>query len=229
MRPRPHSRDRRRTWEGWIDVISVLAAAIAVLPSGASAAQPAGDADAGRGVFAANCAMCHGADATGMMGMHPAPRGAVERLTFEGVDVTIRNGRQTMPPMPAFGDRLSDEDVADIIAYLDTLPSGPRNFGPEMDRDGGPEMDRDGMMRDGGMMERMMGRGGAGPLVAILLLVLLLILIGFVVAVVVNQRGKQSGDQGRRGESARDILDRRYAAGELSPEEYRQARDDVER
>lgn len=221
MRPRSHSRDTQRMWGSWIGVISVLAAVTAVLSSDASAAQPSGDTDAGRDLFAANCAMCHGADATGMMGMHPALRGAVERLTVEGVEVTIRNGRQTMPPMPAFGDRLSDEDVADVIAYLDTIPSGPRNFGPEMERDG--------MMRDGGMMERMMGRGGAGPLIAILLLVLLLILIGAVVAVVVNQRGKQPGDQAPRDESARDILDRRYAAGELSPEEYRQARDDLER
>lgn len=41
--------------------------------------------------------------------------------------------------MPAFGDQLGDDDITDLIAYLDTLPAGPRNFGPEM-------MDRDGMM-----------------------------------------------------------------------------------
>lgn len=47
------------------------------------------------------------------------------------------------------------------------------------------------------------------------------------VALVVNQRGPQvRGVPG--GESPRDILDRRYAAGELSPEEYRQAREDLD-
>jgi hypothetical protein len=45
--------------------------------------------------------MCHGSDAARMTGTHPSLRGAVERLSSEGVEVTIRKGRTTMPPMPA--------------------------------------------------------------------------------------------------------------------------------
>ena len=81
-----------------------------------------------------------------MMGIHPSFRGAVERLTLEGVEVTMRNGRATNPPMPSFEGRLSEEELDDVVAYLDTLPVGPRNFGAE---DGGM-MGMDGMM-DGGM------------------------------------------------------------------------------
>lgn len=137
------------------------------------------------------------------------------------MEVTIRNGRQTMPPMPAFAGRLSDDEIADVVAYLESLPSGPRNFGPEMRRDG--------MMGDGGMMDRMMGGGWIGPLLAIVLFVLLAAVVGLVVALVVSRRGKQARPRGVPGaESPRDILDRRYAAGELSPEEYRQARDHLE-
>jgi mono/diheme cytochrome c family protein len=198
-------------WGGWLGVFGRLAAAVALAPD-ASATQPTGDPDAGREVYAASCAMCHGADASGMMGMHPALRGAVQRLTAEGVEVTIRNGRRTTPPMPAFGDRLADDEIGDIIAYLDTLPPGPRNFGPEM-------MDRDGMMGR--------GWGWAWTLVTVLLLLLLVAAL----VVVITQRGKQTGTGGDRGgdDDPRTILDRRYAAGELSREEYRQAREDLDR
>lgn len=209
------------TWANWLCVIGLVAVGAALVDSGHAAAQPTGDAKAGREVYAANCAMCHGADATGMMRMHPALRGAVQRLTVEGVEVTIRNGRQTMPPMPSFDGRLSDEEISDVIGYLESLPSGPRNFGPETDRDR--------MMRDGGMMDRMMGRGWTGPLVAIVLFLLVPAVVGLVVALVVDQRGKQAPERGQPGrESPGEILDRRYAAGELSAEKYGQVRDDLE-
>jgi mono/diheme cytochrome c family protein len=104
--------------------------AVALLLARAAGAQEQGDARKGREMFEQNCAMCHGSDASGMMGMHPSLRGAIERLSREGVEVTIRQGRDVQPPMPAFQGRLSDEDISDVIAYLDTLPVGPRNFGP---------------------------------------------------------------------------------------------------
>lgn len=95
-----------------------------------SAGEAAGDPAQGEALFQANCAMCHGNDATGMMGMHPALRGAVDRLTAEGVEVTIRNGRDTRPPMPAFGDRLDDEAIADLVAYLETPRRGRGTSAP---------------------------------------------------------------------------------------------------
>ncbi len=111
------------------------------------------DAEAGREIYVGQCAMCHGSQAEGMGGMHPALQGAVARLTREGVEVTVRNGRDTMPPMPAFADRLSSDEIADVTAYLASLPHGPRNFGPE----------QDGMMRGPGMMPGMDRMSSAGP------------------------------------------------------------------
>lgn len=216
---RQHAEPPDVSWASWLGVLALAVAVALLLAPRPAASQPSGDVDAGRDVYASTCAMCHGEDATGMMRMHPALRGAVERLTAEGVEVTIRNGRQTTPPMPAFDGTLSDDQITNVIAYLDTLPAGPRNFGPDM-------MDRDGMMDDGGMMDRMIGPGWAWMLGAVVLIVLLVA----VVVLVVSQRGGHAqGGDGGEDEDARAILDRRYAAGELSREHYRQAREDLDR
>lgn len=187
-----------------------IAVVLAVGGSVAGATEGSPDVEAGERVFAANCAMCHGRDASGMMGMHPSLRGAVDRLTREGVEVTVRNGRDTNPPMPAFEGRLDDRQIARVIAYLDTLPSGPRNFGPGAD--------------GGGMMDGMMdGMGGWMMLAPILLI--LVVAAGIGAAVVV----RRSGGRGTGSSTAREILDRRYAEGEIDREEYLQLREDLEK
>ena len=143
-----------------------IALALLLLLSGTALAQTdatdAADGDIARGeeIYQATCAMCHGTDATGMMGMHPALTGVLDRLTAEGVEVTIRNGRDTNPPMPAFDNRLDDSDIADLIAYLTTLPDGPRNFAN----------DGDGGMMGGGRMGGMMGGGSTALWIAIVIL-----------------------------------------------------------
>lgn len=192
--------------------VVVFAAIAALAPIGEAtrvAAQdggaPGDDADAGERVFRAQCAMCHGADAEGMMGMHPSLRGAIGRLSREGVEVTVRQGRRTQPPMPAFDDRLSAEEIADVLAYIASLPDGPRNFGPG---------DDGGMMGDGGMM---MDDGVDVGDVA-LVIVALLVVVGVAAGAWMTVRGRSS--PGR-------LLDRRYAAGELSRDDYLQGRRDL--
>ena len=147
-----------------------------------------------------------------MMGMHPSLRGAVERLSLEGVAVTIRNGRDTNPPMPAFEGRLSDQEIEDVIAYLDTLPVGPRNFGPE----------GDGMM--GGSMDGMMGGGmWSWFLWSVLFLV---VLAAVVIASVFLIRGAWRKGQtgGTSGGRALEILEERFAKGEIDREEFDERR-----
>lgn len=175
-------------------------------------AQSVGDTETGREVFEANCTMCHGQDAGGMIGMHPSLRGAVERLTLEGVEVTIRNGRDTNPPMPAFAGRLSDEEIEDVVAYLDTLPVGPRNFGP--DADGMMGGDMDGMM-DGGMWFWF-----AWSVLFFIVLAAVVIASTFVI------RGMwgRGGGAGASGSRALDILKERYARGEIDRDEFEERR-----
>ncbi len=180
--------------------------------------QPSGDdVEAGRKVFESHCAMCHGAEATGMMGMHPSLRGAVERLTREGVEVTIRKGRRTTPPMPAFEGRLSDEEITDVVAYIASLPPGPRNFGPEAGGGGGM----------GDMMDGLSDRDGddSGSFgLAVVAAAALVLGAGAVLVLAVRYRRRDMSGV----ENARAVLDRRYAAGELTREEYLERRRDLE-
>jgi putative membrane protein len=188
---------------------AALVAVISMAPSQVFA--QSGDPEAGRDVFQANCAMCHGADASGMMGVHPSLRGAVERLTLEGVEVTVRNGRDTMPPMPAFEGRLTDQEISDVIVYLDSLPVGPRNFGVEDD----PMMDMDGMM----------GGGMWSWLAWIALFFVILAAIAIVSIFVARSLWKRGdGSRSTRRDGALEILKERYARGEIDRDEFEERR-----
>ena len=70
-----------------------------------------GDTTSGETLYGANCASCHGADRAGTSA-GPDIRGEIEG--GETIDV-ILNGEDTMP---AFADTLSDQEIADILAFL---------------------------------------------------------------------------------------------------------------
>ena len=85
----------------------------------------AGDAAAGKAVFDANCAACHGAGGEAMIpGVPNFAKG--ERLDKDDAALTnsIKTGimapkNPAAPPMPPLG--LSDGDIANVIAYIRTL------------------------------------------------------------------------------------------------------------
>lgn len=213
-------------WIVTMVAVAVLAFAIRLPRAVATAAE--GDVDAGERVFDANCAMCHGTDASGMMGMHPSLRGAVERLSLEGVQVTVRNGRNTTPPMPAFADRLTKDQLDDVVAYIASLPVGPRNFGPGQQ----PMGEGRDLMEGRDMMDGPMGGGGMMTGLALLWLLFVLVLLALAVAALIwlvrNLRSPASGGASHPNPSAaRAELDRRYATGELSRDEYLQRRADL--
>jgi mono/diheme cytochrome c family protein len=72
-----------------------------------------GDAAAGADVYAANCVSCHGANGEGVSG--PAMTEEVPEYDDAQLEDIIVNG--TDGGMPAFGS-LSDQDLADLVAYL---------------------------------------------------------------------------------------------------------------
>lgn len=184
--------------------------ALFVLSGSAWAQSDEGDPQPGERVFEAHCAMCHGSDAAGMMGMHPSLRGAVERLSPEGVEVTIRKGRNTTPPMPAFEDRLSEQAIDDLVSYIASLPQGPRNFGPGEGMEGMGDMMRDRDTSDGLVV------GFVTALVVVLA-------VGALAGLVLRLRRRPA-----IGAHALALLDRRYALGELSHDEYLERRRDLE-
>lgn len=84
-------------------------------------------ADAGKGaqIFSANCAACH---AGGKNAVNPAKtlqKADLEKYSMnslEAIKTQVINGKNAMP---AFGGRLSDQDIADVAAYvLETSEKG---------------------------------------------------------------------------------------------------------
>jgi len=73
------------------------------------------DIATGQQLYAANCASCHGVDATGQLG--PNLRGVVQRRGEQGVFGIVRNGMGGMPPVMS----INDQRVWQVIGYLRTL------------------------------------------------------------------------------------------------------------
>ena len=106
-------------------VITVLEA---WLFTGASASQPSNDA-VGRGqtLYSSYCGACHQPNGEGMVGVFPPLKGSavVNRgdatkhidIVLGGLQGARVSGVSYTNPMPAFGDTLSDADIAAIIDY----------------------------------------------------------------------------------------------------------------
>jgi len=106
---------------------AVFGAAAMLGAAGGAQAQdvPAGDAAKGKAVFLKElCFTCHGRSGQGGAYNGPAPILAQTALPFEGFRAQIRN---PVNDMPAYSDAvLSDKDIADIYAFVKSLP-GPRS------------------------------------------------------------------------------------------------------
>ena len=82
---------------------------------------PTGDAVSGKRVFlAVGCMYCHGRAGQGGAMNYPAPPLAKTELPFDGFKGVLR---QSLRDMPAYIEAvLPDKDVADIYAFLQSLP-----------------------------------------------------------------------------------------------------------
>ena len=100
-----------------------IAALLAAFAGTALADAPRGDAARGHGLFMKNmCYTCHGTAGQG------GDRGSGPRLTpglfpWEGFQQQVRHPRSVMPRYPA--QYVSDQDLADIYAYLASMKAGP--------------------------------------------------------------------------------------------------------
>jgi len=92
-------------------------------------AAPQGDAANGKRIFLKEaCFTCHGRVGEGGAYNGPAPILAHTALPFEAFKGQIRNPINDMPAYS--GAVLSDKDIADIYAFVHTLPgpSSPKSF-----------------------------------------------------------------------------------------------------
>lgn len=72
-----------------------------------------GDPDAGAEVFSSTCAVCHGADGSGIEGSGSDLNEEVPEFSDAELENIIQNGYEEMPPQG-----LTDQELADVIAYL---------------------------------------------------------------------------------------------------------------
>jgi len=80
----------------------------------------AGDVGAGEKIFNANCAACHAGGQNVIMPEKTLEKDALESYLAGGrneaaVKTQVTNGKNAMP---AFGGRLSEEDIADVASYV---------------------------------------------------------------------------------------------------------------
>ena len=84
-------------------------------PQAPAPSEAAGDAEGGAEVFAsAGCGSCHTLAAAGTTG-NVGPDLDDAKPPFELVVERVTNGS---PPMPSFRDQLSEEQIADVAAYV---------------------------------------------------------------------------------------------------------------
>ncbi|HME10382.1 MAG TPA: DUF5777 family beta-barrel protein [Bryobacteraceae bacterium] len=92
----------------------------------APARQPSGQQPSGQQLFAANCAVCHGPAGQGKpaIGSRDLTNSAFQKSTSDAhIGTVIRDG--TGGKMPAFGAKLSAEQIASLTAFVRTLGSAP--------------------------------------------------------------------------------------------------------
>lgn len=102
----------------WLVALAVMASATAWVGCGstnsaATAALPAGVASTGQALYATHCASCHGASAAGGAGPD------IRNESSASVQSAVRNGKGSMPAFST--STLSDQSLADVIAFVDTL------------------------------------------------------------------------------------------------------------
>src|SRR5215475_9290000 len=102
-----------------LKTIIVLGIAVGL---GQTVAPPSGDAKNGRKLFAADgCYQCHGYEAQGAT--PTGPRLGPKPIAFAQFQKYVRQPTGQMPPYTA--KSIPDKDLADIYAFLQSLPSPP--------------------------------------------------------------------------------------------------------
>ena len=93
-------------------------AAVAAFVVGAPLSAQAASAEHGKAVFMQKgCWQCHGTQGQGAV---TGPRLAPDPMPFEALSTLVRSSNRNMPPYRTAV--LSDADLADIYAYLQSVP-----------------------------------------------------------------------------------------------------------
>jgi cytochrome c2 len=116
----------------WLFILALAAALPAATISRAKdKATLSSEAKAGQKIFDQNCTLCHYADQTKNK-IGPGLKGIMKNkeLPYSHKPATVANVREQIEkgnsqgkpmPMPPFGSKLSETDMSNLIAYLQTL------------------------------------------------------------------------------------------------------------
>jgi cytochrome c6 len=99
-------------------LLSVILLGVALFTFAIQRPALAADAQAGAAVFSANCAACHMGGKNMVNPAKTLSKADLEKyamLSSEAIVTQATNGKNAMP---AFGGRLSDEDLANVAAYI---------------------------------------------------------------------------------------------------------------
>lgn len=107
---------------------NVAAAALGVGMVFSPMAAMAGNVDNGAQIFAGNCAACHAGGNNVIQGEKTLRKEALDEYLEGGrkessVVYQVTNGKNAMP---AFGGRLSDEEIGDVAAYVIDQANGDK-------------------------------------------------------------------------------------------------------
>jgi len=97
-------------------LVTLLACGVIVVCASSAVAQDAA------GTYKAKCAMCHGADGKGgKMGTRDFASADVKKETDAELIDIVTKGKAGPPKMPAYGDKLKDTEIKDLVAYIRAL------------------------------------------------------------------------------------------------------------
>lgn len=104
-----------------LSLFMALTTFVGTASAAAPKAAPAGDVAAGKVLFTGKlgCYGCHGQAGGGGMGPSLADKTWIYGGDAETISETIHNGRPG--GMPAFGSNASEEEIADVVAYVMSL------------------------------------------------------------------------------------------------------------
>lgn len=114
-------------------------AAGTVHPAGAAPSASGQSGQSGAGLFAQNCARCHGADGRGIgtTGTPNFTRSDFQAaLSDQKIAETIRNGKTDR--MPAFGSQFDDQQIAALSLYVRSFASAPGSSSSNVAKAGTP-------------------------------------------------------------------------------------------
>ena len=78
----------------------------------------AADLDPGEQVFSANCSACHAGGNNAIMPDKTLKKDVLEENSMNSVDAITNQVRNGKNAMPAFGGKLTDEDINNVANYV---------------------------------------------------------------------------------------------------------------